>query len=88
VFAGVAALSAGMVPGRVARASRRVRHYLAAGTLEPGIRRATGEWAARLERTGMACVYREWPGGHDSWWWHSQLPAALAWLIPGQAWGT
>jgi enterochelin esterase-like enzyme len=88
VFGGVAALSAGMVPGRVARASQRVRHYLAAGTLEPGIRRATAEWAARLERTGMACAHREWPGGHDDWWWRSQLPAALAWLIPGQARGT
>jgi enterochelin esterase-like enzyme len=49
--------------------------------LEPGFRRQTSEWAARLERAGMACTYREWAGGHDNWWWHSQLPAALAWLL-------
>ena len=56
-------------------------HVLAAGMLESGFRRQTSEWAARLERAGMACTYREWAGGHDNWWWHSQLPAALAWLL-------
>jgi enterochelin esterase-like enzyme len=81
VFGGVAALSAGVVPGRIAGGSRPVRHYLAAGMLEPGFRRQTSEWAARLERAGMGCTYREWAGGHDNWWWHSQLPAALAWLL-------
>jgi enterochelin esterase-like enzyme len=81
VFGGVAALSAGMVPSRIAGRSQPVRHYLAAGMLEPGFRRQTSEWAARLERAGMAYTYREWAGGHDNWWWHSQLPAALAWLL-------
>ena len=81
VFGGVAALSAGVVPHRVARASRQVRHYLAAGTLEPGFRRSTGQWAARLDRAGMACAHQEWAGGHDSWWWEAQLPAALGWLL-------
>jgi enterochelin esterase-like enzyme len=81
VFGGVAALSAGVVPHRVARASRPVRHYLAAGTLEPGFRRGTAQWAARLDRAGMAYVHQEWAGGHDSWWWQAHLPAALAWLL-------
>jgi enterochelin esterase-like enzyme len=82
-FGRVAAFSAGLVPGRIARQSQPVRHYLAAGTLEPGFRRQTSAWAARLERAGMACVYREWAGGHDDWWWRAQLPPALAWLHAG-----
>jgi enterochelin esterase-like enzyme len=81
IFTGVAAFSAGVPPRQVARASWGVRHYLAAGTLEPGFRQATSGWAARLERAGMAHAYREWPGGHDSYWWHRELPAALAWLL-------
>ena len=81
VFGGVAALSLAMVPHRVARASRQVRHYLAAGTLEPGFRRGTAEWAARLDRAGMAYTHREWAGGHDNWWWQQHLPAALSWLL-------
>ena len=81
VFGGVAALSAGVVPHRVARASRQVRHYLAAGTLETGFRHGTGQWAVRLDRAGMACAHQEWAGGHDSWWWQVHLPAALGWLL-------
>ena len=81
VFGGVAALSAGVVPHRIARASRPVRHYLAAGTLERGFRHGTGQWAARLDRAGMAYAHREWAGGHDSWWWHMHLPVALGWLL-------
>jgi enterochelin esterase-like enzyme len=81
VFGGVASLSAGVVPRRIARASRPVRHYLAAGTLEPGFRRSTGQWAARLDRAGMTYDHQEWAGGHDSWWWQAHLPAALAWLL-------
>jgi enterochelin esterase-like enzyme len=27
------------------------------------------------------CCWPQWAGGHDNWWWHSQLPAALAWLL-------
>jgi len=80
VFGGVAALSAGVVPHRVAGGSRQVRHYLAAGTLEAP-RRGTAEWAARLDRAGMAYAHREWAGGHDSWWWHAELPAAFGWLL-------
>lgn len=81
VFGGVAALSAGMVPHRVARRSRAVRHYLAAGTLETSFRRGTAEWAALLDRAGMSHAHREWAGGHDSWWWRARLPGALAWLL-------
>jgi len=84
LFSGVAALSVGVVPHRVARASLQVRHYLAAGTLETGFRSGTAEWAARLERAGMAHAHREWAGGHDSWWWHQQLPVALGWLLGDQ----
>jgi enterochelin esterase-like enzyme len=84
VFGSVAALSAGVVPHRVARRSRPVRHYLAAGTLEPGFRRGTAEWAARLDRAGMSYAHREWAGGHDNWWWQVHLPAALGWLLAAQ----
>lgn len=32
----------------------------------------------------FTALYREWAGGHDSWWWHTHLPLALAWLLtPG-----
>jgi enterochelin esterase-like enzyme len=81
VFGGVAALSAGIVPSRVAGPSRVVRHYLAAGTLEPGFRRATREWAERLGRAGVPYHHREWAGGHDPFWWQHCLPEALAWLL-------
>lgn len=59
----------------------RVRHHLAAGTLEPGFRRATTEWAQRLQRAGLPCHDHEWVGGHDHQWWQQQLPPALNWLL-------
>jgi enterochelin esterase-like enzyme len=79
----VAALSAGAVPRRISGAARaaRVRHYLAAGMLEPGFRRATRNWAERLQRAGLPCRYQEWAGGHDYLWWQQQLPVALGWLL-------
>ena len=86
VFATVAAFSAGVVPQRITSRSRaaRVRHYLAAGTLEAGFRRSTSQWAERLQRAGLPCRYQEWVGGHDHLWWDQQLPPALAWLLaPG-----
>jgi enterochelin esterase-like enzyme len=83
VFSKVAAFSVGVVPRQLSRQARtaRVRHYLAAGTLEAGFRQATGQWAQRLQRAGLPCRQHEWAGGHDSYWWHQQLPAALAWLL-------
>lgn len=83
LFRGVAAFSAGIVPRQITRAARaaRVRHYLAAGRLEPGFRRATLQWAQRLQRAGLPCRYQEWAGGHDEFWWEQQLPVALAWLL-------
>ncbi len=81
VFGGVAGLSAGVVPQRIARASRGVRHYLAAGMLEGGFRRSTLELASRLRRAGVPCSHHEWPGGHDPYWWERTLPEALAWLL-------
>jgi enterochelin esterase-like enzyme len=83
LFTGVAALSPGAVPRRVSRAAAQagIRHYLAAGTLEAGFRMATREWVQRLERAGLPCRYREWAGGHDSYWWEQHLPEALAWLL-------
>jgi enterochelin esterase-like enzyme len=79
----VAALSAGVVPRQIRSAARSagVRHYLAAGTLEPGFRRSTREWAERLNRAGLACRHEEWTGGHDQAWWEQQLPVALGWLL-------
>jgi enterochelin esterase-like enzyme len=83
VFTKVAAFSVGMVPRKLSGQARtaRVRHYLAAGTLETGFRRATGQWAQRLQRAGLACRHHDWAGGHDPYWWHQRLPAALAWLL-------
>jgi enterochelin esterase-like enzyme len=83
IFKGVAAFSAGVVPSRLARGARaeRVRHYLAAGVLEPGFRRSTREWAERLERARLEYHHHEWAGGHDPAWWENELPGALAWLI-------
>jgi enterochelin esterase-like enzyme len=79
----VAALSAGVVPQRISGAARSagVRHYLAAGTLEPGFRRSTRQWAERLDRAGLPCRHEEWTGGHDQVWWGRQLPVALGWLL-------
>jgi enterochelin esterase-like enzyme len=83
VFGAVAAFSVGVVPRQLSGAARTagVRHYLAAGTLETGFRRATREWAERLRRAGLPCLYQEWVGGHDPVSWDQQLPAALGWLL-------
>jgi enterochelin esterase-like enzyme len=85
VFGAVAAFSAGIVPGKVSRAARSagVRHYLGAGLLEPGFRRATGEWADRIARAGLPARHEEWVGGHDYLWWEQRLPVALGWLLSG-----
>jgi len=85
VFGAVAAFSAGIVPGKVSRAARSagVRHYLGAGLLEPGFRRATGEWADRITRAGLPVRHEEWAGGHDHLWWEQRLPVALGWLLGG-----
>jgi enterochelin esterase-like enzyme len=83
MFTSVAAFSVGMVPRQINRQVRAalVRHYLAAGTLEAGFRRATLQWAGRVQRAGLPCCYQEWVGGHDFYWWQQQLPGALAWLL-------
>jgi enterochelin esterase-like enzyme len=85
VFGAAAAFSAGVVPGKVSRAARSagVRHYLGAGLLEPGFRRATGEWADRITRAGLPVRHEGWVGGHDCLWWEQRLPVALGWLLSG-----
>jgi enterochelin esterase-like enzyme len=82
----VAAFSAGVVPRQISGAARSagVRHYVAAGTLEPGFRRSTRQWAGRLDRAGLVCRHEEWTGGHDQVWWEQQLPVALGWLLQAQ----
>jgi enterochelin esterase-like enzyme len=79
----VAGLSVGVVPQRISGAARSagIRHYLAAGTLEPGFRRSTRQWAERLAKAGLGCRHEEWIGGHDQAWWQQQLPVALGWLL-------
>jgi hypothetical protein len=79
----VAAFSAGVVPQRISGAARSasVRHYLVAGSLEPGFRRSTRQWAERLGRAGLPCRHEELTGGHDQVWWERQLPVALGWLL-------
>jgi enterochelin esterase-like enzyme len=81
VFGGVAALSLGVAPKRMPAAARDVRQFVAAGTLERNFRRATGEYARRLSRAGVAVTHTEWVGGHDNFWWRHTLPGALAWLL-------
>lgn len=83
MFGAVAGLSAGVVPQRISRQARSagIRHYLAAGTLEPGFRRSTRGWAERLQRAGLPCRHEEWIGGHDYLWWQQQLPVGLGWLL-------
>jgi enterochelin esterase-like enzyme len=79
----VAAFSVGVVPRQISGASRsaRARHYLAAGTLEPGIRRPARQWAERLRRAGLPCRHEERAGGHDQVGWQQQLPVARGWLL-------
>jgi hypothetical protein len=52
---------AGVVPQRISGAARSagIRHYLAAGTLEPGFRQSTRRWADRLGRAGLPCRHEE-----------------------------
>jgi enterochelin esterase-like enzyme len=79
----VAAFSVGVVPRQISGVSRpaRARRYLAAGTLEPGIRRPARQWAERLRRAGLPCRHEERTGGHDQVWWQQQLPVARGWLL-------
>ena len=78
MFAAVAAFSVGVVPQRISGRARAagVRHYRAAGTLEPGFRQATRQWADQLHQAGRDCRYQEWVGAVDQLWWAQQLPAA------------
>ena len=84
----VAALSAGVVPQRISGAahSAGIRHYLAAGTLEPGFRQSTRRWAERLARAGLGYRHEEWIGGHDQEWWKQQLPRRAGLAAPGSTW--
>jgi len=82
VFGGVAAFSAGVLPRHVMGTTpRRVRQYVAAGTLETDTRRSNHEYARRLRRSRVPCDYHEWVGGHDPFWWQRSLPDALSWLL-------
>ena len=87
VFGAVAAFSPGIVPQRISGEARAagIRHYLAAGTFETGFRRATRQWAERLQAAGLPCLHVEWTGGHDAVWWKQQLPVALGWLLASTA---
>ena len=79
----MAAFSVGVVLRQISGASRsaRSRHYLAAGTPEPGFRRSSREWTERLRRARLPCRHEEWIGGHDQVWRRQQLPVALGWLL-------
>ena len=81
--AAAAGFSVGAVRRQISGASRsaRARHYLAAGTPEPGCRRSARECAERLRRAGLPCRHEEWIGGHDNLWWEQQFPIALGWLL-------
>ena len=59
--AAAAGFSVGAVRRQISGASRsaRARHYLAAGTLEPGFRRSAWERADRLRTAGLPCRREE-----------------------------
>jgi enterochelin esterase-like enzyme len=80
--AAAAGFSVGAVLRQISGASRsaRARHYLAAGTPEPGCRRSARECAERLLRAGLPCRHQEWASGHDQVWWQ-QHPVALGRLL-------
>ena len=82
VFPQVVALSPGVPPRRVSGRAQAagVRHYLAAGLLEPGFLRAARGWAQRLRRTGLDVRLVEVHGGHDDLWWREHLVTGLAHL--------
>jgi hypothetical protein len=75
----VAAFSVGVVPRQISDASRsaRVRRYMAAGTLEPGFRRSTREWAELQRR---ACRPRVPSRGMD----RRPRPGVVAAAAPGR----
>jgi Putative esterase len=81
VFPRVLALSPGVPPRRVSGPARAagVRHYLAAGLLEPPFLRATREWAQRLRRAGFDVRLEVVHGGYDLWW-REHLVTGLAYL--------
>lgn len=60
-----------------------VRHYIAAGALEPPFLRAAQEWADRLRRAGLDVRFEKFRGGHDDLWWQQHLVAGLAWAHSG-----
>jgi len=55
-----------------------VRHYLAAGRLEPHFLRSTREWADQLHAGGLDSRFETFDGGHDELWWRRHLVAGLA----------
>jgi enterochelin esterase-like enzyme len=57
------------------------RHYLLAGTLEPGFHRATRARAAKLRDRGVEVEERERVCGHDPLMWEEELPAAVRWAF-------
>lgn len=56
-------------------------HYLAAGTLEEGFRKATASWAAAVGRAGGECVHVERVSGHDYRMWEREFVEAVAWAF-------
>jgi enterochelin esterase-like enzyme len=79
-FGGVVAFSVAWPPApaeRLVRA-RPVRFQLAAGELESTFLQTTRELHAALEAAGVDAELHTLLGGHDSYWWTRQFPAALA----------
>ena len=82
IFSRVVALSPGMHPQRVGRRARAagVRHYPAAGLLEPAFLQSAQTWTDRLRRAGLDVRLDEVHGGHDDLWWREHLVTGLAHL--------
>ena len=70
----VAAFSVGVVLRQVSGVSRsaRARHYLAAGTLGPGLRRPAWGWRSGWERAGLRCRRGERAGGRGQAGWQQR----------------
>jgi enterochelin esterase-like enzyme len=62
-----------------------VRWYLDVGLLEARLLDSTRELRDDLRRNGYDPAYREFPGGHDFFWWRETLADGLIALLRPEA---
>jgi enterochelin esterase-like enzyme len=86
-FFGNALVQSGGFPGMpvVVPAGLPVRWYLDVGILELSLLESTRELRDDLRGKGYEVAYREFPGGHDFFWWRETLADGLAALLRPEA---